>query len=728
MKSELVALSDRLLSGALTGFYQGIAVALLVALGLRLLRRTNAATRHAVWFTTLLLVTGLMVGNCLHAGFSFSTPPNTNAPETSLRALDGQALATDAGLESTGAADDLDWEDYSTSEPSQANPSVQNHFEVETTAPSTPVLHQQSASNSVAQTFLERAASRFGIGNVSPTILSATAPHPISWRSLAGLGLPPFCAAAVLGVLLLVACARMLVLSWHLYQLRRLKRGACAPSNTMQFIFRELCRRLAVKRPVELKFSSAIRSPVLLGFMKPVVLLPQPEPGPDDLVKTKQIICHELAHVRRRDDWLNLVQHSLEAAVFFQPVVWWISKQLSLEREIACDDLVLHQGGRPRAYALLLTELAGRLNGPRALIAPGVSASHSQLKQRINMILNTNRNISPCLALSRAGLLTSTAALLALAAFYFAPRLVLAQDAPEPPVPPTPPTPVVQPMQPALPPVAAVATAPAATSPADEPEEGPKYKSYKVAPAAPRAFSLAPATPGAFNFAPATPRPSGVAPVAPATAEVACDTTVGVAVAGPGHALAFPHPMAMAGHGSGGGGFGVSGGGGFGSSNGGDRSSVEERLDRLEKMVESLAAQQKAKPKSADMWFYSPDQMTLKRQAELSQERAEREVARAQEQMKRAAEEMERSAKDQELKAQMMAKDMPRKQLEALRRAREGLQRQMNALDRQIERLEQDGEKQKEPKEPKEPKEERGRRSEALPEQPGHKVVAGEVY
>jgi hypothetical protein len=121
--------------------------------------------------------------------------------------------------------------------------------------------------------------------------------------------------------------------------------------------------------------------------------------------------------------------------------------------------------------------------------------------------------------------------------------------------------------------------------------------------------------------------------------------------------MAFPHPMAMAGHGPGSGGFGVSGGGGFGSSNGGDRSAIEERLDRLEKMVESLTAQQKSKRTQGEMWFYGPDQQTLKRQAELNQERAEREVTRAQEQMKRAAEEMERASKDQELKAQMMAKD-----------------------------------------------------------------------
>ena len=78
---------------------------------------------------------------------------------------------------------------------------------------------------------------------------------------------------------------------------------------------------------------------------------------------------HELAHVRRRDDWTNLVQHCINALFFFHPAIWWVSKRISLEREIACDDQVLHSTRRPRAYALLLADLATRMFvRPKAII------------------------------------------------------------------------------------------------------------------------------------------------------------------------------------------------------------------------------------------------------------------------------------------------------------------------------------------------------------------------
>lgn len=730
MKYELFALSERLLSGALTGLYQGLALALLVGLILRLLRRTNAATRHGIWFATLLLVTTLMVGNCLNAVFSAPTAP-LGAPTQPRLALDTPLPPSDANADPAESVDDLDWEDSAPEHPAQAEAPSQKSFEVEIPAASAPLLTPQRASGTPAQTFSERLASLFGIRTASQTFLSGGIPHPISWRPLAGLGLPRYFAAIVLSAFLCVACARVLLLAWHFYQLRRLKRTAAAPSNALLFMFSELCRRLAVRRRVTLKVSSAIRSPVLLGFFNPVVLVPQPEPGGDDLAKTRQVLCHELAHVRRRDDWLNLVQHSVEAAMFFQPSVWWISKRLALEREIACDDLVLHQGGRPRAYALLLTELAGRLNGPRALIAPGVSASHSQLKQRINMILDTKRNISPRLAGSRAGLITSAAALLALGAFYCAPRLVLAQDAPVPPVPPVaavPSVPSVQPV-PAVPPVppvpglVVIAGEPPSTPSADEPDEGPKFKSHDAKPR-----TLTPPAPPAAAMA-----PSG--PVVACTPNVSVTTSVT-----PMHVHPAPHAaLAMA-----------------DSANSSDRSSIEERVERLEKMVQSLTAQQKNKRTLQDTWSWStptPGQQNFNQQLEQSQaqrdreqgqkdreqaqrdrDRAqmerdqaqmERDMARAQEQMKRAAEEMQRAAKNHELQAQMFAKDMPRKQLEALRKAREGLQRQLESLDRQIERLEQERDQ---PKEPKEPKEGQRSRSEALPEKPAQNAIAAEVY
>src|SRR5262249_3566384 len=118
----------------------------------------------------------------------------------------------------------------------------------------------------------------------------------------------------------------------------------------------------------------------------------------------------------------------VQATFIFHPAVWWVSKRLVLERELACDDWVLDQGTRPQAYALLLAELASRISRRPLLLAPGVSTTKSELQQRINMILNTRRNASPRLATSRLAIITSAATLTAALAVYFAPRLALAQE------------------------------------------------------------------------------------------------------------------------------------------------------------------------------------------------------------------------------------------------------------------------------------------------------------
>src|ERR1051326_6271858 len=123
----------------------------------------------------------------------------------------------------------------------------------------------------------------------------------------------------------------------------------------------------------------------------------------------------------------KLAQHCIKALFFLYPAIWWVSRRISLEREIACDDQVLQSPLRPKAYALLLADLAGRMQA--SVLAPGVSTNQSQLKQRIDMILNSNRNTSPRLAKVRLGLLATATALLAMAAIYLAPRLAFAQSA-----------------------------------------------------------------------------------------------------------------------------------------------------------------------------------------------------------------------------------------------------------------------------------------------------------
>ena len=104
------------------------------------------------------------------------------------------------------------------------------------------------------------------------------------------------------------------------------------------------------------------------------------------------ILLHELAHLRRRDDWTNLVQKILGALLFFHPAVWWIEKKLALEREMACDDLVLASTTSPRAYAECLVSLAEKSFLRRGLaLAQAAVDRLRNVSLRVSQILDVHR-------------------------------------------------------------------------------------------------------------------------------------------------------------------------------------------------------------------------------------------------------------------------------------------------------------------------------------------------
>ncbi len=115
-----------------------------------------------------------------------------------------------------------------------------------------------------------------------------------------------------------------------------------------------------MKRPVRLLVSDQARVPAAMGFRHPVVVLPAWTLRDLPADRLRHILIHELAHIRRHDDWTNLVQKIARAVFFFHPAVWWIDARLSLEREMACDEAVLAATGNPRAYAGCLIDLLER--------------------------------------------------------------------------------------------------------------------------------------------------------------------------------------------------------------------------------------------------------------------------------------------------------------------------------------------------------------------------------
>ncbi|MCA9137928.1 MAG: M48 family metalloprotease [Planctomycetales bacterium] len=145
--------------------------------------------------------------------------------------------------------------------------------------------------------------------------------------------------------------------------------------------------------------SKRIVQAAAVGFFRPMVILPTSwlTSLPPDVLEA--VIAHELAHIRRFDLWINLIQRLIEAAFFFHPAVWWLSNQIRLEREVCCDELAIVATGKRCAYAIAL-ETVGRLNvvSPNAFAAPFTGENKMNLLYRVNHVLHavarTRRNTS----------------------------------------------------------------------------------------------------------------------------------------------------------------------------------------------------------------------------------------------------------------------------------------------------------------------------------------------
>src|SRR5947208_2585030 len=149
-----------------------------------------------------------------------------------------------------------------------------------------------------------------------------------------------------------------------------------------------LATRLRISRPVRVLESAVVQVPAVMGWLRPVILLPASALTGLTPLQLDALLAHELAHVRRYDYLVNLVQSVIETLLFYHPAVWWVSQQVREEREHCCDDLAVavcgdahfyatalvgmeRLRGTPPAFALAATGPAGALMGRiRRLVAP----------------------------------------------------------------------------------------------------------------------------------------------------------------------------------------------------------------------------------------------------------------------------------------------------------------------------------------------------------------------
>ena len=210
-----------------------------------------------------------------------------------------------------------------------------------------------------------------------------------SWKQRAAdllePGLPYIVSAWLLGVFGLSL--------WHLggwAQLQQLRKKMVKPvDNSLCAKLRQLSQHLGVKRAVQLVESALVQVPTVVGWLRPVILLPASALTGLSSEQLEALLAHELAHVRRHDYLINMLQTLVETLGFYHPAVWWVSHKIRIERENCCDDLAIGISGDRVRYARALTsmeEIRGRHGGL------AVAATGGNLFGRIRRLVGKDSN------------------------------------------------------------------------------------------------------------------------------------------------------------------------------------------------------------------------------------------------------------------------------------------------------------------------------------------------
>lgn len=192
---------------------------------------------------------------------------------------------------------------------------------------------------------------------------------------------------------------------------RRLRtEGTRTASAPLPDIVQRLAARLRVTQPVQLLESAIVQVPAVIGWLRPVILVPASALTGLAPQQLELLIAHELAHVRRHDYLVNLAQSVIETLLFYHPAVWWVSRRVREEREHCCDDLVVQICGDPHGYASALVGME-RLRSTTPQLA--LAATGGSLVQRVRRLLVPGAARGEIFPRWAAGVVAVTIALLA---------------------------------------------------------------------------------------------------------------------------------------------------------------------------------------------------------------------------------------------------------------------------------------------------------------------------
>ena len=413
------SLARLLLEALLNTLWQGTLIAVLVWLLLRLVKRVSATTRHAVWLVTLLTIGALPIlalvakrnypdpGPAMPVKREAATP--AFRPSTPTRAPEAQRPTDPFSLGSAVAR--LDAQTNQGNRGTTQEPAAARQISRDFNSPPQvqgPNSAQLRSDGAKASTVEETSTSPVPAATDSPEVESRTL-----WRRVKAFVANAFSGQAPLALvgLWIAICALM---SWRVARSYRAVfrlRGRLDPAPSEQSGHVErLASLFGIRRPVGAFTSRQVVMPMTIGSLKPLVILPPDLADSLSQSEFESVVAHELAHVKRWDYLTNMLQRAVQSYLFFHPAVWFICKQLTIERELACDDWAV-KTCEPRRYASCLTKLVEALNESKPHMAVRVAATgiggivfgKHVISRRVEMILNRDRNATT--AVSKPALL-----------------------------------------------------------------------------------------------------------------------------------------------------------------------------------------------------------------------------------------------------------------------------------------------------------------------------------
>lgn len=325
--------------------WQGTIVALILAMALRLLRQRSAETRYlSAAMALLVIVVCPFLTNAQVREAADQPRPNLGMPAEPAVYSTGPSL-TDGAPDAVVQGESL---------PIHPSPRFETHVPHPAVAASTSESLPSAAASEALITFKD---------------LHAFVKPFLPWLVGGWLG----------GVLV---CSLRLLIAWqHVRTLRA--SGVTVAAEQFVSAAHRLADRMGIRHSVTLLESKIVEIPMVVGWLKPVILLPVAAVAGLSAVQIEAIIAHELAHVRRWDYPVNLLQSIVETILFYHPAVWWVSRKMRQERENCCDDIASEVCGDRVSYARSLLQME-ELRPPKSLV---LAATGGDLMARVRRLI-----------------------------------------------------------------------------------------------------------------------------------------------------------------------------------------------------------------------------------------------------------------------------------------------------------------------------------------------------